>query len=243
MIEPIILCYFTKQDNQDFYKAYLTLKYQVFVAELDWSSLKDERGEVIAREDPFDEEGRFSLAITEGGTPIGIVRAIPLQKGFPHRELFEQHLGHIEFSSMLDSLCTFNALAVLPEYRRQKYRASDQGWVGSAGRLLMLGLIRYMEQEGMKGAIVTTGAIVPARLCHGLGFHIIDSPTITPLRPEPLLNMGMVFGSDAHFRAQEECGMKPRVSTPLAGDSLRLLRYFESCQEQVLGSRRLESLF
>lgn len=243
MIEPIIIHYFTKRDNEDFYRAYLTIKYQVFVAELNWSSLKDESGEAIAREDPFDEEGRFSLALIAGRIPIGTVRAIPLQKGFPHQELFEQHLSHIEFGSLFDSLCTFNALAVLPAYRGKKCRVSEQGWTGSAGRLLMLGLIRYMEQEGMKGATVTTGAITPARLFHGLGFYIIDNPTITPLYPEPLLNMGMVFGSDAHIRAQEECGMKPRVSTPLAGDSLRLLHYFESCQEQVLGSRRLESLF
>lgn len=243
MLTTIVTKLFSKRGDKASYRTYLTIKYQVFVIELGWSSLKDESGAAIAREDPFDAEGSFFLAMTNEGAPIGTVRAIPLQKGFPHQELFEQHLGRIEFGSLFDSLCTFNALAVLPAYRGKKCLVSDRGWIGSAGRLLMLGLIRYMEQEGMKGAIVTTGAIAPARLCHGLGFYVIDNPTITPLRPEPLLNMGMVFGSEAHIRAQEECGMKPPVSTPLAGDLLRLLRYFESRQQQVLGSRRLESLF
>jgi N-acyl-L-homoserine lactone synthetase len=243
MLTTIATKLFSKCGDNASYKAYLTIKYQVFVVELDWSSLKDKDGAAIAKEDPFDEDGRFSLAITGERVPIGIVRAIPLQKGFPYRELFKQHLDHIDFSSLLDSLCMFNALAVLPAYRGKKYWLSEQGWIGSAGRLLMLGLIRYMEQQGMKGAIVTTSAIVSARLCHGLGFYIIDSPTITSLRPEPLLNMGMVFGSEAHIRAQAECGMKPRVFNPIATDSLTLLHYFESCQQQVLGSRRLESLF
>lgn len=243
MIRPIVMEYFTKQSSEDLYRAYRKLKYQVFVTELGWSSLKDESGEAIARPDPFDEVGRFLVAMTEEGLPIGTVRAVHLKRAFPHRDLFERHCCNPEFSCLMDSACTLNALAVLPEYRRKTFRISGRRWIGSAAHLLMLGMIRHMEQEGSKAAIVTTDGIVPTRLCHSLGFRVIDSPTITDLRSEPLVNMGMVFGSEAHICVQRKCGMKTPTRGLLKGDPGRLLCYFESCERQALGSHKLERLF
>jgi len=241
--DPLVMKYFNKQADMEYYRAYREVKYQVFVAELGWSSLRDECDKAIARPDAFDEEGRFMLAMTEEGLPIGTVRAVHLKGAFPHRDLFERHCCHLEFNSLMDLVCTLNALAVLPEYRRRKFRVSDQGWIGSASHLLMLGMIRHMEQEGAKAAIVTTDGIVPTRLCRGLGFHIIDRPTVTKLRPEPLMNMGMAFGSDLHLRAQKECGMKSRTPGLREEHSRKLLCYFESCEKHALSGCKWESLF
>ncbi len=243
MIAPIVMHHFTKQGNKELYKAYLNIKYQVFVRELSWSTLADESDKAIAREESFDEASRFLVASTDKGLPIGTVRAIFLNQGFPHQDLFEHHLRQPVFNQIIDRLCTLNALAVLPPYRRQIYRVSNQGWVGAVGRLLMLGLIRSLAQEGMKGAIVTTAGTVSTLLCAHLGFYAIDKPTFTSLQPELMTNMGIIFGSDAHIRAQEACQMNPSKPDSLDADSIKLLHYFESCQQQALGARSLESYY
>ena len=241
-LRSIAIKYFTKQSGKAFYEASRKIKYQVFVTEFGWSSLKDESGKAIARVDPFDQAGHFFLAMTEGGLPMGMVRAFHLKRGFPHRDLFEHHCCHSEFSYLMDSVCTLNSLAVLPEYRRKQFRISDQGWSGSAARLLMLSIIRHMEQHGVEAAILTTDGIVPTRLCHGLGFYIIDNPIITDLRPEPLVNMGLVFGSTPHACAQRECGMRPLLRNRRSKNYERLLSYFESCEQHALAGRKWDSI-
>ena len=112
------------------------------------------------------------------------------------------------------------------------------------GKLLMLAVMHQMEIQGLKAALATAGGIVSTRLCRSLGFCVIDAPTqCTHLHPAMVItNVGIVFGSPAHLRAQQDCGMRPQAVGPLAEDAARLLRYFEGRQEEVLQAREIDEL-
>jgi hypothetical protein len=235
---------FTSSENRSLYEQYLALKYQVFVVEQRWRELADPSGKPIARKEPFDAAGHLYLASTPEDDPVGTVRGIALTRGFPHRELLEHHLRSAEVQGMWAYLCTLNALAVVPSHRRNDCEAVGLGWKGSLGKLLMLAVMHQMELQGMKAALATTGGIVSTRLCRSLGFFVIDAPTrSTHLHPEIVMtNVGIVFGSPAHLRAQQDCGMRPKRVRPLSEDAARLLRYFEERQKEVLHARDLDEL-
>lgn len=241
MSEIIRLEYFQRKWNRDSYHSYRQIKYRVFVEEQAWFTLRDESGGRIAREDPFDDRGRFWLARTEAGAPVGVVRGIPLREGFPHEHLLEHHFCHQAVGRMFPDLCTLNALAVLPSHRRRTYRVADHEWEGTVAGLLMLTVMHSMVQEGLQGAIATAGGLASARLCSRLGFLAIDAPTRTPLHPEiTMTNVGIVFGSHAHMRARMGCRMEPyRAAATLTHNATKLLRYFEHRQGEVLGSNTL----
>lgn len=241
--ESILIKPFSPQSNHDLYRDYLKIKYDVFVTELGWSGLEDGSGEAIAQEDPFDNQSWFLAACADEGLSIGVLRVTPLKVGFPHRDLFEHHFHHVEFTCMVDHLCSFNALAVLPPYRRKKYRVSKYGWVGSVAQLLMLGLIQLMEREKLRGALLTASSLISTRLFLRLGFYVIDNPTRTSLHSSTMINMGIVFGSDGHLQAQHDCRVTPTAPTFLEENALSLLRYFEHRHQQTIGSRNLESFF
>jgi hypothetical protein len=235
---------FRREGHERLFRSYMALKYEVFVKEQGWSQLADESGLGVARPDPFDAWGRFLLARTEDGVPIGVVRGMALKDGFPHRELFEHHLQRAEVSRMLPKLCTFNALAVLPAYRRAKYEVMGCKREGTVATLLMLEVIGIMQREGMQGAVATAGSVASARLCSRLGFLFIDPPGRTSLHPEFLMtNVGIVFGSPAHVRVQEESGIKPFTVGPPQSEAADLLHYFNERQHVVLGSMSLDSFF
>ena len=244
MSGQISLHSFRKEGHERLFRFYLELKYEVFVREQRWWQLSDGSGAPMARQDPFDAQGRFVLATTVEGAPIGVVRGVALKDGFPHRELLEHHLQHAEVSRMLPQLCTLNALAVLPSHRRAEHEVIGCAWKGTVAKLLMLEIIRIMVSEGMEGAIATAGNVASARLCSRLGFLFIDPPGRTPLHPEFLMmNVGTVFGSPAHVRAQEASGMQPLATGPPQGGAADLLRYFEERSRVVLGSSSFASFF
>lgn len=241
MTTEIALKEFLKDGSSEFYRAYRRLKYQVFVEELSWRELIDSSEAATTKEDPFDAAGRFLLAVDDGGLPIGVVRAIALKDGFPHRDLFEHHLHHPQFSAMLQSICMLNALAVLPAYRGKTFRTAEQNWEGSVARLLVLGIMRLMEEQNNKAAIATAqGAVV--FFFQKLGFVVIDRPAVTHLHPDIFTNVGLVFGSSGHREALEACKMASSEPAAPAEQTLNLLKYFEECQQSALGPDTLESL-
>src|SRR5262245_27752116 len=130
MMDAISLESFTKHSHVDGYRDYLDIKFQVFVTEQLWTGLCDSEGTQLAREDPFDEHGRFLLARSMAGRPIGVVRGVSLREGFPHKDLLQHHLASAAVMPLRPLLCTLNGLAVLPEYRRHQYRVVERSWTG-----------------------------------------------------------------------------------------------------------------
>ncbi len=237
---PLIVLRRFSGNDKDLYHAYRELKYEVFVAEQGWHSLADRSAPRVASEDEFDVCGRFWMASTQEMVPVGIVRGSLLKEGFPRRELLEHHLHQPEVAAMLTSLCTINALAVRASYRRSHHRVKQWGWTGPIGKLLLLAIIRDLEAEGMEAAIATAGGPISARLCESLGFTAIDLPQKTQLHPElVMVNIGMVFGSPQHLRAQEECGMRHGGEVALSAEAARLLAYFEERKTALLVPRPL----
>src|SRR5262249_32118764 len=156
------------------------------------------------------DRGRFLIACAVDGRPVGVVRGIRLRDGFPHEKLLAHHIRREEVASVYpDGLCTLNGLAVLPEYRSREYWVEDGDWKGNVATLLMLATIRSLENDGVKGALATTGGAIPTKLCHKLGFLVIDIPTKHPSVHNTLTmaNIGIVFGSPVHLRAQRMIGM------------------------------------
>jgi hypothetical protein len=240
---PFIVLHQFSKDDSDLYQAYLRLKYEVFVEEQGWHSLAHDTKQKIAREDEFDAQGRFWIAIAEETGPVGIVRGIPLNEGFPHRELFKHHLDQPKFAAMFENLGTINGLAVRTSYRRHCYRVQEWGWSGTIGRLLMLAIVRSLETEGLEAAIATTGGLISTQLCESLGFVAIDLPQKTPLHPGIIMmNIGLVFGSLPHIRAQQECGILCSGKHPLRPQAAKLLQYFEERRTTLLGDKPLKEI-
>jgi hypothetical protein len=234
---------FGKRDQDEFYRLYRKIKYEVFSQELGWQGLADPSGEPIAREDPFDDAGRFILAKTDTGRPIGVVRGIGLNEGFPHRALFEHHFTNSCFQRMYSQLTTVNALAVLPEYRKRAFCVAGRDWIGSAGTLLMLSLFRSFEQDQRIGAIATAGGLTSAVFFQRLGCLVIDAPFQTALHHERLANFGIVFGSESHQQAEKRCRMNRDREILFGSDQHALMDYFHQCQERSLGLMSLEKRF
>ena len=243
MTPTITIDAFCKRDHPAGYRAYRSIKYDVFAREMGWAGLEDPSGEPVAREDPFDDAGRFVLARTEAGKAVGVVRGIGLDEGFPHRDLFEHHLDDERFQQAYPQLITVNALAVLPEHRKRTFRVAGWDWIGSAGRLLMLALFRSFEWEHRLGAVATAGGLPSALFFRKLGCQVMDPPFPTALHREPLTNFGIIFGSAGHRRAEEICHMNPDGPARSSPVRERLQEYFRDCQERSLSSRPLESWF
>jgi hypothetical protein len=240
---PFIVLHQFSRNDRGLYRAYRELKYEVFVEEQGWHSLADDSALMVAREDEFDARGRFWMASTEGMIPVGIVRGTLLKEGFPRRELLEHHLRQPEVAEIVASLCTINGLAVRRSYRRDRYRVQGRGWTGTISRLLMLAVIHDLEMEGMEAAIATAGGLISALLCESLGFIAIDMPQRTRLHPELIMiNIGLVFGSFQHVRAQEECGMRHGGEVKLSPQAARLLAYFEERRATLLGSKHVADI-
>ena len=238
----IILEGFPKQ-RDDLYRIYRRLKYDVFVVECGWDSLGDESGDTIAKEDPFDECGRFWLARTSDGLPIGVIRGNRLQDGFPHRELLKHHLPQFHHETALQTTCTLNALAVLPDYRSRLCHVPARGWHGTVARLLLLAIIRSLEAEGQRAAIATCSGLRSIRLCVDSGFAVIDRPARTAIHDSLLTNIGMVFESHAHVEAQRACGIEPLVDGSARDGTRTLQAYFAERHRMALDSKPLESYF
>lgn len=238
----IRLLQFSPKDRPKLFEQYLELKYVVFVAEQGWTTLADPSPSNRRRvqEESFDENGQLFLASTEAGEPIGVLRSIALTAGFPHRELLEHHLERPETRAMWARLGTMNALAVLAPYRRREFQAVDLGWTGSVARLLMLYAMRDMQRRGLGAALATTGGLASTRLCRSLGFQIINAASPVPhLHPGiEATNVGVVFGSPGHLRAQQACGAAAEPAPGPDVPALALLKYFEECEKAVLAQER-----
>jgi hypothetical protein len=241
-LDSIILEGFSKQ-RSDLYRIYRRLKYDVFVVECGWDSLGDESGDTIAKEDPYDECGRFWLARTCDGLPIGVIRGNRLQDGFPHRQLLHHHLQHFQHEAAVDTTCTLNALAVLPDYRGQPCEVPARGWRGTVAKLLLLAIVRSLEAEGQRAAIATCAGLRSARLCLDSGFAVLDRPTKTSLHPALMTNIGMVFESPAHVEAQKACGIEPLADRSPQGETRSMQAYFAERHRIALDSKPLESYF
>lgn len=211
------------------FRAYREIKYRVFVEELGWADLADARNPGLIKVDAYDPISSFALLSTASGEPFAIVRATALYRGFPYRELFERHLAQPAFADHLDWLCSINALAVLPDYRRRVFRESAHGWQGSAGQLLLLGILGHMAGAGLAGAILTTGYPAASRLCRRVGFEIIDPPVASAQTREPLQNMALLFDDPAYLACRRACGVagEPPLQDP-GRDALA--RYFGQCR-------------
>jgi hypothetical protein len=240
-LSSIILEGFSKR-RDDLYQVYRRLKYQVFVVEGGWDTLRDGSGEAVAREDPFDECARFWLARTSDGLPIGVIRGSRLQDGFPHRALLQHHLPHFQPGTAVETTCTLNALAVLPDYRGQPCAVPARGWHGTVAKLLLLAIVRSLEAEGQRAAIATCAGLRSTRLCIESGFAVLDRPTKTSLHPSLMTNIGMVFESPAHLEAQKACGIEPLADRSPC-DTRGLQAYFAERHRMALDSKPIESYF
>ena len=241
MAEPISLELFAKEGRADLYEAYRIIKYHVFVVEEGWEALRDNSGKEIAREDSFDEQSIFLVAGTEENCQIGVVRGTALKRGFPHGELLAHHLPHTAFKRSLDQLCELNALAILSRYRAKQYQVTEESGKGALWKLLVLSITRHFGQEGLIGAVATANGLASARLFCQLGFYVIDPPVQTGLHTKLMTNIGLVFGSPRHVRAQRKCGMEYETGATTDQGKVALLRYFEEREREVLGSRPVGS--
>jgi hypothetical protein len=218
---------------QDF-REYLEIKYRVFIVEQGWPGAQQRFGSAPLEPDRFDGCARFLLARSKSGCPMGVIRGIPVAEGFPHRELFKRHLDNPVFMAMFPKLCSLNALAVLPEFRRGRYVMRGRGWRASLGRLLVLEMLLKMMEEGMRAAVATAQGPVSLRLFSHLGFDVVDCPVQTDLHPSFLMtNVGMIFADTAQPVSGTKLTAMTRAVSP---ETEALRRYFAECQQNVLAN-------
>jgi len=241
--EPVTITSFRGWNRRDDYDAYRRIKHLVFVVEQGWKLEGDPEADLVAP-DAFDERGRFWLARTAAGVPIGVIRGLPVREGFPHRELFRHHLDRAEMAGALLHVGTLNALAVLSPYRRRRYRVLGDRRVGSAAALLLLSCLRGLAGEGVIAAVATVQGLPSARAVMAVGFRLIDRPLGTSLHHDfRMANVGIVLGSAAHREADARCGLSPLGPAGLGATARALDEYFDRRQDEILGSAPLEALF
>ena len=234
--KEISLHVFDRHENNELFNEYRKIKYKVFVKELGWNSLADKSCKGMSTIDPFDEKGTFIVAKTFSGRSVGIVRGIPLNKGFPHKTLFTPHFTNPLVYNMYGRIYTINALAVLPAYRGKQFRVTQSDLKGSIGKLLVLQLNRYYLQQGFKAVIATAEGAAGIYFFLSLGFRIIDYPKVTHLHSDPLSNVAAVFGSQACMHAEEESNLDPVEAYQLDNETKKLMAYFEKKHSNIIKS-------
>jgi hypothetical protein len=212
------------------YAAYRRLKHDVFVDEQGWRDPGDGREPGLASVDPYDRHGRFWLATSAGGRPIGAVRGVHLQDGFPRAELFARHRRLLEDGGRRCRLATINALAVVPAHRGREHRVAGRAWTGTVGRLLTLALMAQLEAEGAEGVIATAGGGISLRMFGSLGFTILDRPGVTALNPRlAMTNIGLAFDAPAAARARQRHGFGQGRLDATGAPPSGLWAYLETC--------------
>jgi hypothetical protein len=238
---PIVLEPFTADDPR--YATYRRIKYAVFMAEQGWAARPSELAAQMADPDPCDRWGGFWLARTEAGAAAGVIRGMAVSAAFPHRDLFDHHLGAGAVRRLAPALGTVNALAVVPPYRGCEVTVTGNRWRGGVGSVLLLASLRSLEEAGVRAVLATVQGPVSAHLFLRLGFLALDAPCMTALQPSlPLMNVGLLLGSPAHRAAEEKRGLGRRAARRDA-DSAALLGYFEGRHRHVIGRQSLDDRF
>jgi hypothetical protein len=196
------------------YRAYSEIKREVFGS--------------ASAEEPSGQNGHFLLATLTDRTPVGILRGVPLACGLAHRAALRASLHDPEVAVMLARLGTLSDLAVRAPFRGRDFCVVGSQWIGTAGKLLLLAMIRDLERLGMEAAIAAAAGPVAPRLCESVGFLPLDPPGAGPAPP----NYGLVFGSPRHVNAERLCGMERDSAFRLSPEAERLQEYFRSCREQ-----------
>ena len=183
------------------YLDHLEIKYRVFVYELGWDINVENKTPIRCVPDSVDKDSMFLTCYTDSRVPVGTVKATPLSRQFPHRDLFINHFGDERFSSNIHNLYSINALAVLPEYRRKIFKASAITPSGTAAMQMMVMLIATCWDRGFRGAITTSSNPWATLLFKRLGFIMIDKPFKSGIYSHNFVNFGIAFGSKSHIQA------------------------------------------
>lgn len=216
---------FTGEEDPARYERFDDIRVGVFGRELGWQLCQG----VGPWHDPFDQGARLSLAETDDGVPIGILRALTASTAFPHRELFESPL---EQSGLLDrdtTIGTLNALAVLPPYRRRMFRSRSEAMEGTAAHVLLRAGLRDLATRGVRVVLATVLGPVSARAFRGAGFQILERPHGMPGQGRfRVANVGLVLAS-------------PDAAETRSLDRARA--YFAQCDRHLSAMDSVEALF
>jgi hypothetical protein len=215
------------------YLDHLEIKYRVFVDELGWNIDVEGKKSPRCVPDTVDKDSLFLTSYTESHNQVGTVRATPLGLQFPHRDLFANHFNDGRFSTNIENLCSINALAVLPEYRRKIFAASPMIPSGTAAMKMMVMLNLICWRRGFKGAIATSSNPWATLLFKRLGFLMIDKPFKTGIYNHHFINYGIAFGSEAHLNALSKIYHEPCMNQ-ISFEKSSLSEYFIDRQALLL---------
>jgi hypothetical protein len=224
---PARLVEFPSRPPEAWMHTYRKLKYEVFTRELGWAVGGTPESPVAAPNE-FDLDASYSFLCSEGNETFGTVRGTSLADAFPHAELFARHTRHKELAEAISSLCTLNALAVLPAFRRKRYHLLERGWVESAGRLLVFSQLEMQRAKRIGGAILTAAGTGAVRFFEGFGFRAIDPPQQTHLHHLPLTNMALCFHDERYRSAAREAGIDLTLAAPASPQIQAFSGYVDS---------------
>lgn len=199
------------------YARFDAIRQEVFGRELQWPLPASGGAGLIDR---FDGVADLWIADTDSGA-VGIVRAIRVSRGFPHRDLFERHMEPGRLDLPLTEIGTINALAVLPPFRRELFRNTG-GMVDTASALLLAAALAGLRDRGVRLVLATVLSAISARTFLRAGFRILDPP--------------QVASGHAGFRLAN-------VALVMTAEGQSLAEYVSRCHDALVGTRSIEELF
>lgn len=205
------------------------LRTDIFAGELGWKMRRRPPDGDVS--DPHDLHGVFFSAEYEE-QPIGILRAVHVADGFPHRELFQHHLTLCDLDHRLHTIGTVNALAVLPQYRGITFLDECDDAASTAASHLLRHSLRYFAASGRPIVLATVLSAISARVFIREGFRMIDDPFPSADARFLLANVGRVDADPAHGASGGSQSAEPVVSS-----------YFDARHTCVLGQRDVDELF
>jgi GNAT superfamily N-acetyltransferase len=218
------------------FREYRGIKHDVFVQEQGWQLPLEADAQTVAP-DSSDPDSMFVIARAEGHA-IGIARATMIRDAFPHAELFAGQMERPELQAVRTAIATVNSVAVRPAFRGRAVQVHGHARTMTAGKALMVELIRRLHDVGAEVVLLTTSPGIAAVFFDHLGYYVIDPPFHALDRT--LINMGLGVHDTEHFK---EIG-SPVADLDYAGGASdaehRCIAYFRERSKAILQGRRME---
>jgi hypothetical protein len=172
------------RQNGRLFAAYLKLKYDVFVSEMQWDRIPFDKTNRTVLPDRYDDQSDFCAAIDPLAGLVGVVRGtLPARVADMYRAELYMDFLNLELVRTFDGkIATINSLAVRPEYRwghtsRSSTAANSQHRVALSDTL-MKNIVVQLGDIGAEVVLLSAIQGPSYSLMKRIGFKTIKSPYV-----------------------------------------------------------------
>jgi hypothetical protein len=209
---------FFRSEDESAFHSLLHLKYEIFVQELGFTTLKHDTHSKRVFPDRYDDQGHFTTVINSHETMIGMIRSLIIQGDFPHKSLFEHHSSIFPFDSTSGYLSTINALGVVASMRKKLIDCQYCGKKITIGQILLVQALEWLRQKGVLVVLASTNPPLTRKLLLPIGFQVIDPIAEYELSPQPVVNLALLLNDTDYLQSELNFmshNPEPQILSPL----------------------------